>query len=289
MNMDTLSEKLTRLYETHWDDFTAQLKAANLKERLQDPLLLSLALSGQQKSEREEDQEKAGYDTWYARKSTANHEDWYTKADVKIMFFGQETNGWARGCDVGELTAAYEDFLDDHYNADEGHFYTEGLQRGNRFMRWGINGIMSGVREMLEPYPGKRVAMIWNEISKLSARKGEGGTSVDAAAHEIERRYFHVIPKEVEILRPDILVFLTGPGENTYYNYIKENFTVGVPQQLASLPLHDVAKLPIEGVKLAYKTYHPGARGTTEEFHWQFYQAILDDIKANLDTLLQGK
>lgn len=34
MNMDTLSEKLTRLYETHWDDFTAQLKAANLKERL---------------------------------------------------------------------------------------------------------------------------------------------------------------------------------------------------------------------------------------------------------------
>ena len=218
--MDTLSEKLTRLYETHWDDFTAQLKAANLKERLQAPLLLSLALSGQQKSEREEDQEKAGYDTWYARKSTANHEDWYTKADVKIMFFGQETNGWARGCDVGELTAAYEDFLDDHYNADEGHFYTEGLQRGNRFMRWGINGIMSGVREMLEPYPGKRVAMIWNEISKLSARKGEGGTSVDAAAHEIERRYFHVIPKEVEILRPDILVFLTGPGENTYYNYI---------------------------------------------------------------------
>lgn len=287
--MDTLPEQLTQLYETYWDGFTTRLKAANLKKRLQDPLLLSLALSGQQKAEREKEQEKAGYDTLHARKSTASHENWYTKADLKIMFFGQETNGWARGCNVGELTTAYEDFLDDHYNAAEGHFYTEGLQRGNRFMRWGINGIMNGVREILKPYPNKRVAMIWNEISKLSVRKGEGGTSVDATAHEIEQRYFHVIPTEVEILRPNILVFLTGPGENTYYNYIKENFTVGVPQQLGGLPLHDVAKLPIEGVKLAHKTYYPNARGTSEEFHWQFYQAILDDIKTHLDTLLQGK
>ena len=36
--MDTLSEKLTRLYESHWDDFTAQLKAANLKERIHPKL-----------------------------------------------------------------------------------------------------------------------------------------------------------------------------------------------------------------------------------------------------------
>lgn len=267
----------------------AQLKAAGINGRLQDPFLVSLGLSGQSKSEREKEQAEIGYDAWYARKTSPIHEKWYTKADVKIMFFGKETNGWARGCDVGELMAAYEDFMDDNYNAEDGHFYTEGLKPGNRFMRWGVNGIMSGISEMLQAYPGKRAAMIWNEISKLSARNGEGGAPVDATAHDVERRCFHVIPKEVEILRPDILVFLTGPGENNYYSYIKENFAVGEPQQLAGLPLHDVAKLPIEGIKLAYKTYHPGARGTTEEFHWQFYKAILDDIKANIDELLQDK
>ena len=287
--MDTLSVQLTKLYESRWRDFMAQLKAAGLDKSLQDPFLISLALSGQEKPERERMQREMGYDAWYAKKSTAEHEDWYSKADVKIMFFGKEANGWARGCDVGELMEVYEDFLDDNYNATEGYFYLERLKPGNRFMRWGINGIMSGIRDMLQAYPGKRAAMIWNEISKLSVRNGEGGAPVNAATHEIERRCFHVIPKEVEILRPDILVFLTGPGENIYYDYIKENFTVGEPQQLSGLPLHDVAKLPIEGVKLAYKTYHPGARGTTEEYHWQFYQAILDDIKANIDELLQDK
>ena len=287
--MDTLSVQLTKLYESRWYDFMAQLKATGLDKSLQDPFLISLALSGQGQSERERMQREMGYDAWYAKKSTAEHEDWYSKADVKIMFFGKEANGWARGCDVGELMEVYEDFLDDHYNAAEGYFYTERLKPGNRFMRWGINGIMSGIRDMLQPYPGKRAAMVWNEISKLSARNGEGGAPVNAATHEIERRCFHVIPGEVEILRPDILVFLTGPGDNSYYGYIKENFAVGEPQQLSGLPLHEVAKLPVEGVKLAYKTYHPGARGTTEEYHWQFYQAILDDIKVNIDELLQDK
>ena len=118
--MDTLSVQLTKLYENRWYDFMAQLKAAALDKSLQDPLLISLALSGQEKPERERMQREMGYDAWYAKKSTAEHEDWYSKADVKVMFFGKEANGWARGCDVGELMEAYEDFLDDHYNAAEG-------------------------------------------------------------------------------------------------------------------------------------------------------------------------
>lgn len=107
-------------------------------------------------------------------------------------------------------------------------------------------------------YPGKTISMIWNNISKMSAITKSGGGPVDASVHEIEHEYFHVIPKEIEILKPNILIFFTGPGENTYYRYIQENFTMdGEPLPLASLSVHDVTKLPIKEVELAYKPTIP--------------------------------
>ena len=48
-----------------------------------------------------------------------------------------------------------------------------------------------------------------------------------------------------------------------------------------------VAKLDIEGISLAYKTYHPtatkdGDRGITDAEKWKYYHAILDDIKEHI-------
>ena len=145
---------------------------------------------------------------------------------------------------------------------------------------------------LLSAYPGKRVSMIWNEISKLSARTAKGGGAVSVEAHGIEKNFFHVIPDEVEILKPDILIFFIGPGmeNNKYYNYILENFKLnGKPNPLPNLPTgEDVIKLPIEGVKFAYKTYHPGyAPKEANTFHWKLYDAILKDINDYFDQLLE--
>ena len=291
--MDTLSEKLSALYKREWDGLMKQLEANRLRDQLQCPFLMSVLQSGQQKEEREKEQALIGYDKWYAQKETPKHEEWYTTADIKIMFFGKEPNGWERDnaeerLDVGDLMAVYEDFLDDHYLPQEenvGYF-----TNGSPFFMRGINGILSGFRDdLLKAYPDKRVSMIWNEISKLSARAPKGGSSVSTEEHEIEKKYFHVIPQEVEILQPDILIFFVGPGleRNNYYNYILENFQLnGEPSPLSDLPIDDVAKLPIKGVKLAYKTYHPNAI-KTGEFHRKNYGAILEDIKKNLDVLLK--
>lgn len=108
--------------------------------------------------------------------------------------------------------------------------------------------------------------------------------------HKLEEKYFHVIPKEIEILKPDILIFLTGPGLDVYYGYIRENFTVrGTPKPLAQHNVNAVSKLNIAEVKLAYKTYHPAAHITKEE-KWDYYHAILDDMKEHIhDIFLKGK
>ena len=84
-------------------------------------------------------------------KADAEHEEWYTKADIKIMFFGREPNWWVRydeegeaPADVGKVMSVYEDYLDDNYNAADAHFYKEGIDHRNRFLLFGVNGIMSG-------------------------------------------------------------------------------------------------------------------------------------------------
>lgn len=278
--METLSAQLTELYNEHWESFMEQLEANGLRDKLQCPFLISLLRSGQKKEEREKDP------NWYSKKETPEHEEWYTKADIKIMFFGQETHGWEKDLDMGDLMGSYENFLDDKYVMEgNGGYFNEDEVGNTRMFRFAINGIMSCIREdILQAYPDKRVSMIWNNISKLSTVEGR---PVDTKTHEIERKCFHVIPQEVEILKPDILIFFTGPGENTYYKYIKENFTInGEPLPLGGLSVHDVAKLPIKEVGLAYKTHHPNST-ISDKCHWDNYKAILADIKENIDKLLE--
>lgn len=288
--MNTLSEQLTELYNKKWRDLTEQLDAKGLRDQLQCPFLISLLRSGQKKEEREK--AKCKDDNWYAEKETPEHEEWYTKADIKVMFFGKEPNGWEKGTDVGDTMAAYEDFLDDNYVAIEGNggYFSS----GSSFFKRGINGIMAEIKNnLLNEYPGKRVSMIWNEISKLSTRTNKGGGRVSPEVHEIENKYFHVIPQEVKILQPDILIFFIGPGfeGNDYYKYILENFKLtGDPSPLDGFPINDIAKLPIEGVKFAYKTYHPGySPKDANTFHWKFYDAIIKDIKKDIDILLKDE
>lgn len=284
--MKTLSGQLTELYNEHWNGLMEQLEANGLRDQLQCPFLISLLRSGQKKEEREKEQALIGYDKWYAQKETPEHEEWYTKANIKIMFFGQEPHGWEKDSDIGDLMGFYENFLDDKYVVEEkGGYFNEDEVGNTRMFRFAINGIMSCMRDdILKAYPDKRVSMIWNNISKLSTFEGE---PVNSHMHEIERNYFHVIPQEVEILKPDILIFFTGAGQNTYYEYIKENFTmVGEPLPLDGLPVHDVAKLPIKEATLAYKTYHPNAK-ISDKLHWDNYGAILADIKENIDKLLK--
>lgn len=109
--------------------------------------------------------------------------------------------------DMGDLMGSYENFLDDKYVMEgNGGYFNEDEVGNTRMFRFAINGIMSCIREdILQAYPDKRVSMIWNNISKLSTVEGR---PVDTKTHEIERKCFHVIPQEVEILKPDILIFL---------------------------------------------------------------------------------
>ena len=284
--METLSEQLTELYKRKWGGLIEQLKTNGLRDQLQCPFLISALRIADIEKKREENKLDV--------EENPENEAWYTDADIRIMFFGQEPYMWEKWDedmktpDVGDLMYTYEKFLDDNYVTHKNGGYFDQDKLRSRLFKFSINGILSCLmEEMGKSYPGKTISMIWNNISKMSAITKSGGGPVDASVHEIEHEYFHVIPKEIEILKPNILIFFTGPGENTYYRYIQENFTMdSEPLPLASLSVHDVTKLPIKEVELAYKTHHPNST-ISDKAHWDNYHAILADIKENIDQLLK--
>ena len=268
MKNKSLTLQLEELYNEKWGKLLEQLEQKQIKVKA--PFLLSVDK----------------YD-----EEDYRDESWYTDADLKVMIFGQEANRWEwkdkkTPADVMEN---YQVLYHDDYTVDDSGTIAF-VKQGSRFLCIGFNGFSSQISEHLHnEMPNRRVTFLWNNISKLSAvgRDGVSGIAVNNETHEIEREFFHVIPDEIEILKPDVLIFLTGVTDK-YNEYIRENFNVKKESVLLDdYDTRDLAKLDIAGVKLAYRTHHPASRIDTSEETWTWYHAILDDIKKNLDTIFQ--
>lgn len=265
--MATLNEQLGALYESKWPALKEQMAAKSMDR--QPPFMLGIGLETDK-----------GY----------TNEDWYASADLKIMVFGRETNVWRWPTDdnghplenvlVDDFMESYERFFSDYYKEDK----VEGprfLGTRSQFFNGGVNGIMDGIQLILNAeYPEKRAAYLWNNISKFSTIDGN---RVSSDVHQMEYEQFHVIPEEIKILNPDIIIFFTGFGKNggIYDPYIRENFNI---KNEATLIQDGVVKFDIENIPLAYKTCHP--QGLDATLKWEHYGAILADIKANLETIL---
>ncbi|WP_278582332.1 hypothetical protein [Prevotella denticola] len=273
-----LNERLTKLYEDHWDKFCKEVKKSNIC--IGYPFLLSTC-------------------QWKGNLPT---ERWYTDSDLKVMVFGQEPNKWhgIDRCDdfnstsqfytgdkpetVGSIMSIYENFYATRYLPNCNKWYFDEKGQKNTFLVKGINNFMSQFDDIVHAFnPNLRTVCMWNNISKLSTIDGK---PVDEHTHNIERKIFsEIIAQEIEILHPDIILFLTG----RYDTYIKEN--LGLTDEdfipFSEFSIHDVAKVTIPGVKFAYRTCHPNAYPKVKPDYYKYVEAIIYDIHSNLNNLLK--
>jgi hypothetical protein len=154
------------------------------------------------------------------------------------------------------------------------------------------------IKKLREKYPEKKFYFIWNNIIKIARSDGNIPTEEQ---YKIEQDHFSVIPEEIQIIKPDILLFLTGPV--TYYQrkYAAEGIIKVVPFEgkngvftrifgnIDRTAIPDskfeekwIAKLQMEKtfpfVKYAYRTYHPGflaRKGGCDSV----FDAIINEIK----------
>lgn len=182
----------------------------------------------------------------------------YDSADFRLMIFGQETNGWYEEDDTIEgVLKGYSDFLKDDYCFKYGGHFWNGISR--------FNSLLSS------KFPDKNFQVIWNNIVKIGKSDGKG--MPPDYIYSVERERFSVIRDELSILKPNFILFLTGP----YYDWvIEDNFGQLKFESILPYTSRQMSKLEIGGIP-AIRTYHPN-------YLWRndinsFFNTILNEIR----------
>lgn len=252
----SINEKLKKLYNEHFDKAQEAYKNQTGNFKMANPLLLKL---------REKD---------------------YEESDIKVIIYGQETYGWFDKTttieDKATLEKANWDFVSEYesteatqefgnisleqlmYEYDK--YLNHNIRKKQRRTFWN-NGFDHFSKALNKSYPNKKLYFMWNNISKFGKINETGMTN---EIRNFEREYFSVIAKELEILKPNIVIFLTGPdrdidiianfgnvtfnkvGENDYYFSDKKKMKYETPRQIVGSSL-----LPKKTIRL----YHPNCFG----------------------------
>ena len=168
-----------------------------------------------------------------------NAEEFET-ADIRIMVYGQETNSWYNEFHPNNqpIIECYDNF----FNRGECWSY------GGQF--W--NGVSRFISLLEEKYPDKSIKLLWNNIVKIG-KYDEKGFPPDYI-YEVERNHFSVIKDELEIIKPNVVLFLSGPN---YDSVLEDNFGQIELQPMSPYSQRQLAKVKIDGIEMVFRTYHP--------------------------------
>lgn len=216
----------------------------------------------------------------------------YEKADIKVMIFGRETNNWNDGNRKNLPNGTYNfglqtanDIISEIMGNDkvcgicdtyENYCNPDSKERKTQFTK----RMLSLVEKIRLAMPDKTVEFVWNNIHKVG--KGAAGNGrccgqPTAEIQEIVKHKFNVVPAEIDILKPDIVIFLTGKyADNAIMN------TFGITKDEFA-PIKDTSELflhriNIPGVKYAARTIHP-SRKSNEVLNSHF-EALINNIIA---------
>ena len=223
-----INESLQKLYSRHWDSFQKACKSITVRNSLSNPLLIRV-----------------------------REEETYRKADIKLMFIGQETNTWYKGSSLRmeELLFNYE------------NFYKNPKKKGP-FWR-AINSFMA---DLQKKYPQKSIDYTWNNCIKVGRKHSKGKPSSDVV--DIEQKHFNVLKNEINILKPHVIVFLSGPR---YDKFIRAKLNDAYFKEVDGFKTRQISLLEIPGVKYAFRTYHPNYLQRSKKGH--YLSAILNEIQ----------
>ena len=244
------NDRLYQVYASQWDALCQKLDEVGLCGYEYSPLLLSV-----------------------------NNPDDFDTADIKVMLFGQDMSA-----EDWYMYDRHTQPLEACMRAIRTFDNTKGSVElnGNR-RRIGLGGGMNNFIDTLNArFQGKEIRYVWNDVVKLGRNVTKGNPHKSLLA-EIERDYFNVVKEEINAIKPQVMVFLTGPNpfwERRLQQCLGIDASCYQPlpgwsgnvRQLALLDLH---KGEYPSVQYAFRTYHPCAREARIYVkHSDLYQAI---------------
>jgi len=162
------------------------------------------------------------------------------------MFVGKETNGW------NNQDISLEGIIDHCIKLAK-----ETMSREYNKSRPFWNFIKK-INETINPE--KELNFIWNNINKFGKKKttgitGSGRGRASKQVLEQENEYFNVFITELEITKPDVVIFLTGPS---YDKDIKKKLPNVKFEECPGLKKRKFARVVHEKLpKKSFRVYHP--------------------------------
>jgi hypothetical protein len=189
-------------------------------------------------------------------------ENAFAQADKIVMICGEETYGWWEGVfgdkKVEELMTQYDGYL--HNTLDD-------MRKKTKRAFWNRNGFKWWEERIQKEYPNEKIYVIWNNLVKIGQDNEVGMTDT---IRTFENQYFHTLLEEIEILKPDMMIFFSNDEKRDID--FKNNFEDvsfnhnGYPQYIfqgTKTPLRVLSKhLPSKTIKL----YHPSYRNLQEGY-----------------------
>lgn len=192
----------------------------------------------------------------------------YFDAKFKIMIFGQETNGWGDGnLNQNTVERLMEQYCKFHQNS------VSFFQNSNKYNVIFFRAFRKISSLLDKKFGNGNSEVIWNNIVKIGKHKGKG--LPDKEIMEWQEPLYELIRFEVELLKPDVVIFFTGPD---YEQYIKKAFG-----DISYEPIQDYAQQKLTFIKSTHlpvnsiRTYHPGYLNRIKDN--KYIEAIVESIK----------
>jgi hypothetical protein len=184
----------------------------------------------------------------------------YSSSDLKVMYFGQETNGYEGAYSESKGIDHLLDVYDGFVNKRGCYAYRGQFWNGVKHFQLAFKGIHSNSE------------FVWNNIVKVGKDWSKGCPSEKVLMWQ--KPWSNIIPQEVKILSPDVVIFFTGPN---YDHLIKNTFTDVNFEPVGDFSIRQLAKINSENLPCnTYRTYHPGYLWRIG-FH-KVKDAIIDNI-----------
>jgi len=221
-----MNEKLTALYERHWNKFIVEHSKI---EHCSYPLLIKVS-------------------------------EEYENADIRVMVVGQETDGWAikekEKNNIANLQNAYLEYLCNNKEKYRRPFWN---RKNFKFFQ----------ERLTQAFSSKKVSFVWSNVSKIG--KDSRGKATDEI-QKLEKDYFNVFDKELQILKPHIIIFRIGNRHIPVEHQVLKN--------IKSSPVANVVLVNYPNI-IAVRTYHPNARisGGTKIYKEQLLDLIIEKMR----------
>ena len=196
----------------------------------------------------------------YSEKTNEKITNQFDNADIKVMVFGQVMS-WGNWYEYSRQNQTLEECMMSIKTFDN---IRGSIDLGGNRMRRGMGG---GINLFIDIFngklPNKKIRYVWNDIVKLG-RNIRGNEKSDVLS-KIENDYFDVIAEEINAIRPQVLLFFTGP--DIYWERKLQQRLQATPDDYSPIQgwnIRQVARINIDkekfpSVKSVVRTHHPCA------------------------------